>query len=475
MTLRDSPVPPRQSHVRGITPTRDNSPSVSSQPLLDSPPATSHDIESTLVRPSSSPETGEASRTQQDSYNIIKSCPSSTGLSRQSAHAEPSSPEASPMPDSTLIDLNSLTDDNVLHILLNNETVAEQLRMACFSRQQRYQEDLEHVYNQRLSELEDYTRKWRDTTKELWRAFERGKIPVITQQQQDALDWQGPRQSQPSFQDQIPSNAPSLEQQNLDHEKNGERAGENHLSAAPTNLQESTPGHQSFKPMPPTQLSCLEWVQDLGGYMKNYSTGEYTDGSDRLIRRVISSSLGHNFPGFSLSGEVMDTCVLVRVPSAQAMPTYRRLASINELKFKVDLCEVVVDLNSANIALFGKAFCYISDRIDILRAARRGRSPTSVASTIDDKKCRLYDMFSSRVAPKTLTSSGPPPQSPRSMVSYHFETESRRKLYKLMILRPAHKSGEITGVRHFDVGLEQEVPYQGQGECSCNLNFQVVD
>lgn len=199
------------------------------------------------------------------------------------------------------------------------------------------------------------------------------------------------------------------------------------------------------------------------------------DDSDRLIRRVISSSFGHNFPGYSLPGEVLDTRVLVRVPNAQAMPIYRRLASINELKSQVNLCEVVVDLNSANIALLGKAFCYISDRIDLLRASRRGRSPSSSASTIDVKKCRLYDMFSSRAAPKTLTSRGPPPQSPRSMVSHHLGTESQRKLRKLMVVRPAHKSGEINGVRRFDVGLEQEVPYQGHGECSFNLHLKIVD
>lgn len=257
MALRDLPIPSRQSQVRDATQSRDNSPSASSQPLLDSPPAMSHGIESTLPRPSSAPETGEAYQGRQDSYNIFKSCPSSSGLSQQSARAEPSSPKGSPMPDSTLINLNGLTDDNVLHILLNNETVAEQFRKACFSRQQKYQEDLERVYNQRLLELEDYTHKWRDTTKELWRALEHGRFSVITQQQQDALDWQGPRQSQLSSQDQIPPNSPSLEQEDLDHEKNGECAGENHLSAAPTTLQESTPDHQSFQPMPPTQLSCL--------------------------------------------------------------------------------------------------------------------------------------------------------------------------------------------------------------------------
>lgn len=374
---------------------------------------------------------------------------------------------------STAIDLEDLTDDNVLDILLTNEKVAEQFRKACFSRQQKYQEDLENIYRQRLSELEDYTRKWRDTTKELWRALESGRLPVITQQQQEALDWQAPRQTLPNSQNLLPPYAPSLEQADLNHQENAECAEDRRSSAAPTTLQGSTPSHQSLRPTLPTQLSCVEWIQDISGYMKNGPSGEYADDCDRLIRRVISGSLGLDFPLSSLPGEVLDTSVLVRVPDAQTKTVYRRLASIDETKTQVHPGEVVVDLNSTNIALLGKAFCYISDRIDLLQVLRR--PPSSSASTIDVKKCRLYDMFSSRAGPKMLSSRGTRPQSLEPMVSYRLGKEPQRELRKLIIVRPKHTRGIINGVRRFDVGLEQEVPDQGQGGYPFTPNLQVFD
>lgn len=90
--------------------------------------------------------------------------------------------------------LATLADDEVLELLLNNETVVQRFQDACSSRLRQYQQELDHAYDKRLWELEDYTRRWRDVTQEIWTAFNDGKLRVHTRQEVEALNWKGPKE-----------------------------------------------------------------------------------------------------------------------------------------------------------------------------------------------------------------------------------------------------------------------------------------
>lgn len=94
----------------------------------------------------------------------------------------------------SLIQLNDIQDDELLQILLKNDTIAARFQEACASRLEQYQQSLERAYNQRLADMEKYTRDWRDTTKELWLAVKEGKCSTVTQEQQEFLAWPGPQQ-----------------------------------------------------------------------------------------------------------------------------------------------------------------------------------------------------------------------------------------------------------------------------------------
>lgn len=103
------------------------------------------------------------------------------------------------------VDMGNVTDEQVLDILELNSTIAQQFRSACAIRLQQYQQSLDKAYNQRLAEMEDYTRKWREHTRELWEARRAGQLQPADASQQAALDWQGPLKMAKTAQFQLPS------------------------------------------------------------------------------------------------------------------------------------------------------------------------------------------------------------------------------------------------------------------------------
>ncbi|CAN8099755.1 unnamed protein product [Discula destructiva] len=94
----------------------------------------------------------------------------------------------------TVVDLHSVDDQKVLDDLLLNPTVATQFRKSCTTRLQQHLQSLDRAYDKRLAELEDYTRKWRETTKELWIALKWGPVGDLkNMSQQEILAWKGPQ------------------------------------------------------------------------------------------------------------------------------------------------------------------------------------------------------------------------------------------------------------------------------------------
>lgn len=111
-----------------------------------------------------------------------------------------SEPRASlpPPKPSTPLDLDALDDDQALALLQKNETVARLLQEAFNTRVEEYQQKLHQAYDQRLIELEEYTRSWREATKELWSALSEGKLDP-TDDQREFLLWKGPQDAGHGF------------------------------------------------------------------------------------------------------------------------------------------------------------------------------------------------------------------------------------------------------------------------------------
>lgn len=109
-------------------------------------------------------------------------------------------PRACPPPPqpSTSLHPDALDDDQALALLQKNETVARLLQNAFNTRVEEYQQKLHQAYDQRLLELEEYTRRWREATKELWSALSEGKLEP-TDDQREFLLWKGPQDSARGF------------------------------------------------------------------------------------------------------------------------------------------------------------------------------------------------------------------------------------------------------------------------------------
>lgn len=117
-----------------------------------------------------------------------------------------SEPKASPtyLEPSASVELDALNDDQALALLLKNTTVAGLLQNAFNARVEEHQHKLHQAYNQRLLELEEYTRSWRDTIKELWSAIKEGQL-IPNKEQQDTLLWKGPQDAGQDFIPELPT------------------------------------------------------------------------------------------------------------------------------------------------------------------------------------------------------------------------------------------------------------------------------
>lgn len=408
---------------------------------------------------------------QEVSRGVNAALANSAGLLIQSAFTGDNSNNQPAPVKQDAVDLDCLSDDKILEIFLKNETVAKQFKSACASRLLQYQQELQNAYDQRLLELENYTRQWRDTTKDLWESLKEGRLAANTKQQQDALAWQGPRQMGTGFSLPLPSVASEIVDGELDGklDKAGRVTGisARRRSGAPS-PPPAVPGlclppFQASPAVPPflaTQLRCPEWVYDLSGYLKNPLTGAYASGSAELLATACSEALGQNFQ--TLLKVPGNSQLVLRVQTGQARPVYRPLCKIGIVKKSLHSQDVVIDLNSANIALFGKAFCYMKDRRELVR--HELNLPVGPQSSQGGQLTRLYDFFSSQTTSQKLSVRSLPFKCPSASVLYHLEENPLYESRRLLIARPQHQDGQIFGCEVFDVGRERRTKCQEDGQ-----------
>lgn len=450
------------------------------------------------------------------------------------------------------VDMGNVTDERVLEILELNPTIAKQFRSACALRLQRHQQSLDMAYNQRLVEMENYTRKWRDHTWELWQTVRAGQVHPANVSQQAALTWQGPqamakspgfqlpsidahldepitnsnnqtasreasahvpgsgarlpppkarprrprRKAQPgqcqrrqvesspglagpSSSDgplpdaQIDANLPTVQQSQLLHTQANHSQPES-SQLAPSRRVDSrlesdslpVPGQNFLGQPDPSQTTalqrpqdqplCPEWTDDFEGFVKDVS-GNYTSKSTQLLTTLSSGTLGPSFASIlnlSYSG-----ILFTRFQPDLSHDGYRKFDRLSLTRNRVYPDEVVVDMSETNVLMFGKAFCYMKERRERLRyelGLARSRQ-----SGVEEEISRMHHFFSRQHINKTLSTRRHPGPGRFGVFSKDPVHEARR----LLIARPKHQDGQITGATYFDIGSEQPTTRTDRGEC----------
>ncbi|KAJ4394854.1 hypothetical protein N0V93_004074 [Gnomoniopsis smithogilvyi] len=464
------------------------------------------------------------------------------------------------------LDMRDVSDEQILSILETNTTIAKQFQSACVVRLQQHKQSLDNMYDQRLAEMENYTRKWRDHTRELWQAVRDGRFQPINASQQTALAWQGPQEMAKGGYPQLQSiDTPFGELFSDDHGQTSNGGARSHvpspagLSAAPAlpheyhskvqsggfqryqagpipypagppqsdepqsgphispNLHatpsqavhdggkpiqsiytqsgsiQAAPGHsmpigpetssqtatgqtdpkQSALNDPPLrepilsqsdtsqptpiqavalqgsqrQLLCPEWIADFGGCVRDAS-GEYKSKSHRFLSVLSSDSLG---PSFTSILTLSYSAILLGVKSDSSGYIYRRFDHLSKTRSCAFSSDVVVDLSEANVLMFGKAFCYMKERMSSLRSELGITRSRRLG--VDGEIQRMYEFFSQQPIHKTIHTMRHPERNRAGVSSRNPVHEARN----LLIARPKHKDGHITGAAYFDVGVEEPV------------------
>lgn len=494
------------------------------------------------------------------------------------------------VPSNHNLDMEIVTDEHILSILVSNQTIAKQFRSACAVHLQQCKRSLDKAYDQRLSEIEDYTRKWRDHTRELWQAVKAGQFMPVDVSQQAALAWQGPQEMARGSKSQLPfidthSGEPVFNRgsQTIKGDASSEVSASAAQSVAPpapqspphTRLLQAQPGHcrlhqdgsrlpidsilESAKPVqstgllsnpqivpslpvlpnrpplgratsihptyrrsgalqtapsqsilsqpgtsnlsvpcltdstnnaaftqslprqsgpgqrnqgepdlsqttpvpavalqaPERRLSCREWIVDFEGCVRDAS-GKYTSKSHRLLTLLSSGNLGRRF---SSSLEISYSAILLSVKTDSSGYEYRRFDHLSMTRSHAFPSDVVVDLSEVNIIILGKAFCYMKERRSLLRSELGLTLGRQLG--VEGQMQRMYNFFSQQPTNKTLHTMRHP-ESNRTGVSSRDPVHEARNL---LIARPKHQDGHVTGAAYFDVGSEQPVTRTGRGMC----------
>lgn len=203
------------------------------------------------------------------------------------------------------------------------------------------------------------------------------------------------------------------------------------------------------------QLLGHKWINDFGGYVKE-SSGKYSSKSSRLLNILSSSSLGSSFTS---SLKLSYSAILLGVKSRSSEFNYRKFERVHGTKNIAHPSDVVIELSEANVFMFGKAFCYLKKRRDLLRSLigldRRRRLEKNEQSQ------RIYTFFCQQPTNRALNTMRHPQNTRHRFPSKAPVHETR----KLLIARPEHEDGHITGARYFDVGSEQPTIKAEKGKC----------
>lgn len=398
----------------------------------------------------------------------------------------------------SVINFQDLLDDELLQTLLRNETFAKSFNRSCNYHLKQHEQSLERAYNQRLSELEQYTREWRDSTKELWLAVKEGNFPAATKRQQEFLAWSGPQQmadelgpvslripmktmvAQASTQLQelpkIPTSMPALMKR---HSPNDEGMSghpmrlptpglpdhdASHLSQAAgcrssEAIQEPLQSHIPVVAMQHSPLHGSRWVDNAEGFIGPESGVGLSRGSFVLAHTVCLRNLGPDFQSYLKIPEARR--MVVKVTDEEGLSTYRDINAIHSILGGLLDTDIIVDLTYANVALFGKALSYLKDRISKLwYLAKLPNAPF-----VDSEVRELCAFLSSQPTAKAVSMRKFLPVQPRLSSISKAEEYSNPEAWRLLIARPKHQAGHIEGAYYFDVGIERRTARLKTGKC----------
>ncbi|KAG6362713.1 hypothetical protein INS49_007806 [Diaporthe citri] len=341
--------------------------------------------------------------------------------------ARKSEPKASPPPQkpSPSVGLDALNDNQALALLLKNETVGGLLQNAFNARVEEHQQKLVRAYNQRLVELEEYTRSWRDATKELWSALSEGTLKPNNDQRETLL-WKGPQEAGSRFDPDLPSAPQEVVEKEVD--------ADGRVACISIKVASSSQSTSHF--------NRQEWITSNGCSKKNFK------------------SLGHKIRSFMKIKH--DPRLLFRDKHDVGKIECRPFTAVTSTTRNLHKDDVIIEMTPSNVALMGKAFCYLKDTNDRLLPQRNtdpGADFTAAELSF------LYDRFSQEPTKRHI-----------DVVSDKFGTKKvNSSLFaadadisvipkRLLIARPCYDtSGSINGVTFFDVGSDTHTTRQDKG------------
>lgn len=328
----------------------------------------------------------------------------------------PPSPKPSPSAK-----LDTLNDGQALALLLKNETVAGLLQEAFNTRVEEHQQKLVRAYNQRLLELEEYTRNWRDTTKELWSAVSEGTFNP-SDAQRETLGWKGPQNSGHGFNPEGPKASQEIVEKEFDSD----------------GRVKCTIAKNSVAPHSSSHLNLSNWVNSSGCGSKDFKS--FGNKIREYPRRIV-------FRHKNKSGKV----------------TYRSFKSIQSPIKNMNCGDVFVELTPSNVSLLGKAFCYLKNTRD--RILPQEATTESGVELSDTEVAFLYPNFfqepTKRHIDVLVLYKGKKKLVPDFFAAnISFSVAPKR----LLIARPRYDiGGSISGAKFFDVGSGAYTTHQESG------------
>lgn len=325
------------------------------------------------------------------------------------------------------MDLNALNDDQALALLLKNETVAALLQNAFIARVEEHQQKLDQAYNQRLLELEEYTRSWRDTTKELWSAINDGKFEPNSDQR-DTLLWKGPQDDGHGFNPELPTTPQEIVEKEFDADGR----------VACISVKASRPSQS------PPKVACQEWVTDTESRGLNFSP------------------LSWNFR--SIAGVHPNERLLFRTTDKCGQAEYRPYRAIQKIVTEfLNKEDVFIELSPENVRILGKAFCYLNDRKN--RCLPQHVLTTDLGNGLGNAE-RFYDYFSVNPTPTHIRVLVLPKKRKKRRTALRRELSQQTQIpQRLLIARPCvNKHGEADDVSFLDVGSDMLTTRRSNGK-----------
>ncbi|KAK7734792.1 hypothetical protein SLS63_004212 [Diaporthe eres] len=349
--------------------------------------------------------------------------------SKMRARNVTSEPKASPPPPkpSSSVGLDALNDDQALALLLKNETVAGMLQNAFDARVEEHQQKLVRAYNQRLLELEEYTRSWRDATKELWSALSEGTLKPNSHQR-EALLWKGPQETGSRFDPDLPSEPQEVVEKEID--------SDGRVACISVKVSGSSQSRSHF--------NRQEWIDSNGFGSSNFKN------LGQSLRSFMKIQHGPR--------------LLFRLKHDDGKIEYRPFTSVASTTRNISKGDEIMEMTPSNVALMGKAFCYLKDSNDRFLEKRSADSGTDVSAA---ELSFLYDRFSQEPTKRHVDVLSL--QFGKKKLNYVlFSAKSDIPVIpkRLLIARPCYAAtdGSINGVKFFDVGSDTHTTRQDNGE-----------